>query len=115
MTDINELIANVKKRKRSSQKGLFDRYAPLMRAICMRYARSFEEAEDIVQEGFIKIFNPFFQGNLFNSMVGKGAGIGLAYTKELVQIHHGEINAASNPWKGTVFTVKIPIDYACYG
>ena len=68
----------------------------------------------IQKEQLSKIFNPFFQGNLFNSMVGKGAGIGLAYTKELVQIHHGEINAASNPGKGTVFTVKIPIDFAYY-
>ncbi|NIA28679.1 MAG: response regulator [Actinobacteria bacterium] len=68
----------------------------------------------IQKEQLSKIFNPFYQGKLFNSMVGKGAGIGLAYTKELVQIHHGEIDAAGNPGKGTVFTVKIPIDYACY-
>ena len=68
----------------------------------------------IQKEQMSKIFNPFFQGNIFNSMVGKGAGIGLAYTKELVQIHHGDINAVSNPGKGTVFTVKIPIDFTYY-
>lgn len=56
MTEINELIARVRKRKRGSQKELFDRYVPLMRAICLRYARNYAEAEDIVQEGFIKVF-----------------------------------------------------------
>ena len=68
----------------------------------------------IPKDQLARIFNPFYQGNLFNSMLGKGAGIGLAYTKELVQLHHGEIDAASAPGEGTLFTVKIPVDYAYY-
>lgn len=61
MTDIKNIIAGIKKRKRSSQKELFHRYAPLMRAICIRYANSYDEAEDIVQEGFIKVFTKIDQ------------------------------------------------------
>ncbi|MBQ6956410.1 MAG: sigma-70 family RNA polymerase sigma factor [Bacteroidales bacterium] len=35
---------------------LYDSYAPLMFGICMRYARSRQAAEDILHEGFIKVF-----------------------------------------------------------
>lgn len=56
MTDLPVLIKGVKKRKRSCQKELFERYAPVMRAICLRYIKDYDEAEDILQEGFIKLF-----------------------------------------------------------
>lgn len=36
---------------------LFDRYAPLMLGVCHRYVRSLNEAEDVMQEGFVKVFN----------------------------------------------------------
>jgi RNA polymerase sigma factor (sigma-70 family) len=38
------------------QKELYSRFSPKMYAVCLRYAGNAEEAEDILQEGFIKIF-----------------------------------------------------------
>jgi len=38
------------------QEELYSRFSPRMYAVCLRYASSSEEAEDILQEGFIKIF-----------------------------------------------------------
>lgn len=35
---------------------LYSLYAPTMLGICMRYARNKSEAEDILQDGFVKIF-----------------------------------------------------------
>jgi len=35
---------------------LYRRFSPRMYAVCLRYAGNPEEAEDILQEGFIKIF-----------------------------------------------------------
>ncbi len=35
---------------------LYRRYAPKMFGVCMRYAKSKEEAEDMLQEGFIRLF-----------------------------------------------------------
>ena len=35
---------------------LYQRFAPKMFGVCLRYAGSAEEAEDILQEGFIKVF-----------------------------------------------------------
>lgn len=42
--------------KRSCQKMLYDRFASKMLGVCMRYAKDRAEAEDMMQEGFIKVF-----------------------------------------------------------
>jgi RNA polymerase sigma factor (sigma-70 family) len=38
------------------QEEMYRRFSPRMYAVCLRYAGNAEEAEDILQEGFIKIF-----------------------------------------------------------
>lgn len=51
-----ELIHNCKKQHAASQKLLYDTYAGKMLSVCMRYINDKAEAEDVLQEGFIKIF-----------------------------------------------------------
>jgi RNA polymerase sigma-70 factor (ECF subfamily) len=41
----------------SAQKELYNRYSPKMLAVCYRYGHSREDAEDMLQEGFIKVFS----------------------------------------------------------
>ncbi len=55
--DIRELISACIKGNRKAQCQLYDRHAARLMAISMRYAKSKGEAEDILQESFIKIFN----------------------------------------------------------
>ncbi|MBE2231322.1 MAG: RNA polymerase sigma factor [Chitinophagaceae bacterium] len=38
------------------QEALYQRFSPRMYAVCLRYAGNTEEAEDILQEGFVKVF-----------------------------------------------------------
>jgi RNA polymerase sigma-70 factor (ECF subfamily) len=52
-----ELIQACIEGKRYAQKVLYDRYYSLMYAICVRYTGNKEEAEDVLIEGFIKIFS----------------------------------------------------------
>lgn len=42
--------------ERKAQQTLYSRYSPKMFAICLRYAKDYHSAEDILQEGFIKVF-----------------------------------------------------------
>ncbi|HET6539193.1 MAG TPA: sigma-70 family RNA polymerase sigma factor [Chryseolinea sp.] len=42
--------------ERSFQTKLYDKFAPKMLGVCMRYARSREEAEEILHEGFLRVF-----------------------------------------------------------
>ncbi|MFL5742959.1 MAG: RNA polymerase sigma factor [Flavisolibacter sp.] len=53
----SDLIEGCLRGDRKMQQELYQRYAPKMYGVCLRYAGSVEEAEDILQEGFIKIFN----------------------------------------------------------
>lgn len=51
-----ELIQFCIKGDRKSQKQLFEVYGPKMMSVCLRYAKNKNEAEDIFQEGFIRVF-----------------------------------------------------------
>ncbi|MCX2477000.1 response regulator [Pedobacter sp. MC2016-05] len=59
-----------------------------------------------------KIFDRFYQ--VSGKEMNLGSGVGLAFTKSLVALHHGQINVESRPQKGSVFTVELPIDEAIY-
>ncbi|MEQ1678906.1 MAG: RNA polymerase sigma factor, partial [Chitinophagaceae bacterium] len=52
----NDLIRGCIAGDRRLQEELYRRFAPKMYAVCLRYASNAEEAEDILQEGYIKIF-----------------------------------------------------------
>lgn len=39
-----------------AQRALFDKFAPKMLSICKRYIQNGDEAEDVLQDGFVKIF-----------------------------------------------------------
>jgi signal transduction histidine kinase/DNA-binding response OmpR family regulator len=51
-------------------------------------------------------FDLFYQGKAKNA---KGSGIGLSLSKELVNLHHGRITVKSEKWKGTTFSVYLPL------
>jgi RNA polymerase sigma-70 factor (ECF subfamily) len=57
MLQDEDLIKGCAKGDRASQKALYDRYCRKMMPICQRYAKSDQEAEDILQEGFVKVFS----------------------------------------------------------
>jgi len=56
MLDDNELIKRCNKGDRKAQKALFEEYSKKMYPVCMRYARNSEDADDILQEAFVKVF-----------------------------------------------------------
>lgn len=50
------LIRDCLKQKRAAQKELYELYAPVMLGICYRYTKSLQDAEEVLQEGFVKVF-----------------------------------------------------------
>ncbi|MDZ7777471.1 MAG: sigma-70 family RNA polymerase sigma factor [Bacteroidales bacterium] len=56
-TTENELIKRCLDNDSTAFKELYDEYAPKMFGVCLRYAKNEMEAEDILQDGFIKIFS----------------------------------------------------------
>ncbi|GAB3986254.1 two-component regulator propeller domain-containing protein [Spirosoma daeguense] len=55
------------------------------------------------------IFDRFYQVNGQHQLKKAGTGIGLALTRELVELHRGSIQVESQPGVGTVFTVRLPV------
>ena len=56
--------------ERPSQAKLYNLYASKMFAVCMRYAKSREEAEEIMQEGFMRVFTYIKQFKGIGSLEG---------------------------------------------
>ena len=59
--ELDILLKGCKRGKPRSQEALYRRFASAMYGICMQYASSEEDAQDILQEGFIKVFNKLDQ------------------------------------------------------
>jgi len=57
-------------------------------------------------ESISHAFEPFFQGEYENY---KGTGLGLALSKELIELHSGSITVKSEKWKGTLFEIQLPL------
>lgn len=50
------LISGCLQNHPSAQRELYNRFSPKMLSVCYRYAQNREDAEDMLQEGFIKVF-----------------------------------------------------------
>ncbi len=113
-----KIIEGVLKGKRHAQSLLYKQLAPSMLGICMRYAKSRDEAEDIVQEGFIKIFTKIsgFRGD--GSIEGwmKRIMVNTAityYKKNLKHQYHTDISkieetlSSENNWEDELEEVNI--------
>jgi DNA-binding response OmpR family regulator len=61
----------------------------------------------IDKEHIDHVFEKFYQVGEYQRF-SSGSGLGLAYIKELIEIHGGKITVSSTPGKGTSFNVFIP-------
>ncbi|MEM9856065.1 MAG: RNA polymerase sigma factor [Bacteroidota bacterium] len=55
------LIENCRKKDQKAQKEVFNKYASKMLGICNRYLRDFNQAEDVMIGGFVKVFDKIEQ------------------------------------------------------
>jgi RNA polymerase sigma factor (sigma-70 family) len=65
-----EVIKGCIRQSSLCQKELFNRYAGRMLGVCNRYARNAADAEDILQDAFIKIFDKMHQFKFEGSFEG---------------------------------------------
>jgi RNA polymerase sigma-70 factor (ECF subfamily) len=95
------LIERLKKRDKKAQKYLFDKYAGLFFAISIRYADNYDDAQDILQEGFIKIFlnidkfsgKGSFEGWMKRIIINNAIN---HYHKEIKHRYHDDISESFN-------------------
>lgn len=56
MLDEREIIEGCCRNERKAQKALYERYASILLGVCIRYSGRRDEAEDILQDGLIKVY-----------------------------------------------------------
>lgn len=68
--ELKKIVDGCIRGKRKYQKILFEMFYGKMLAVCYRYAKDQDEAQDMVQNGFIKIFNKLDVYNFEGSLEG---------------------------------------------
>ncbi|WP_066631388.1 hybrid sensor histidine kinase/response regulator transcription factor [Labilibacter marinus] len=66
-----------------------------------------DSGEGMDEDMKARVFERFYQGDKLENKKYGSTGIGLAYTKGLVEMHHGSIDVASELNEGTTFTVTL--------
>ena len=67
--------------------------------------RIVDNGQGIGREHIDHVFDPFYQGIRSH----EGSGIGLAFAKEIVTMHYGQITVSSKENEGTSFTLRLPV------
>lgn len=67
-----------------------------------------DEGIGISGENLKKLFQKFFRVEGGEGGIISGAGIGLAISKGIIELHGGEIKVRSNPGKGSEFAFSVP-------
>src|SRR6201989_401954 len=104
---IHQLIDRCKANERKAQELLYKQFASKMLGVCMRYATDRMEAEDMLQNGFIKVFQKIedyrgdgsFEGWIRRIMVHSSIEYYRKHHKmmQLVDLEEAGSEAASNP------------------
>ena len=55
------MLAGCLRNNAAAQEALYNRFSPRMLGVCYRFAKNREDAEDMLQEGFIKVFTQIHQ------------------------------------------------------
>jgi two-component system, OmpR family, sensor histidine kinase BaeS len=56
-----------------------------------------------------KIFDRYYRASATDGRTINGSGLGLAIVREIVSQHDGTVDVASEPGKGSTFTVTLPL------
>ena len=60
-------------------------------------------------EDIPRVFDRFWRADRARSREQGGAGLGLSIAKWIVDMHGGSISTESEPGKGSVFTIRVPL------
>lgn len=95
----HELIRKCLEGDRVAQKALYETFSRVMYGLCLRYSSNADEAKDILQDGFVKVFTKMDQFSFNGSFEGwmKRIFVNTAleyYRVNKVHMYHSDVDAA---------------------
>jgi len=104
MSPERELIERCVKQDLQAQEELYRRFAPKMYGVCLRFARNRMEAEDILQDGFIKVFKHMsdyrfegvFEGWVRRTFINTAINFYKKKSKDLIEINSEKIELSGS-------------------
>lgn len=105
-TSEEELVDRCLKEDRVAQHALYNKYASSMLGICNRYASHVQEAEDMMQDGFIQVFNNIGKFRFQSSLKTWITRIMINTAINYVRKHH------KFQWEGELEIVSDSMEYS---
>lgn len=115
MVDLKQIIEGCRRNKRQYQDMLYSKYSGMFYGLCLRYTKNQPEAEDVMQEAWVKIFKNISSYKMENSFEGwmRRIMVNTAitnYRRNLKHAHQEDITDMAyskydaSPWEDCEFT-----------
>ncbi|WP_164109581.1 MULTISPECIES: RNA polymerase sigma factor [Sphingobacterium] len=112
--NLNTIWLGCKKEDRKAQVALYDYFSKKMLAVCMRYANTTLEAEDILQNGFVKIFTKHHLFDGSGSLEGWVKRIMINVAIETHRKNNGKLAESIDNKESLQLTSQIGTDQTAY-
>jgi RNA polymerase sigma factor (sigma-70 family) len=88
---LHKVIRGCQENKPGAQRELYDMFKTKMFGICMRYAGNYDDAQDILQDGFIKVFDKIHQFGFKGAFEGWIRKVMVNTALEKYRIHYRQV------------------------
>ncbi len=89
---LNKVIRGCQENLPEAQKELFDMFKTKMFGICLRYAGNYDDAQDVLQDGFIKVFEKIHQFRFKGAFEGWIRKVMVNTALERYRIHYRQVS-----------------------
>jgi RNA polymerase sigma-70 factor (ECF subfamily) len=88
---LNRVIRGCQENKPEAQRELYDMFKTKMFGICLRYAGNYDDAQDVLQDGFIKVFEKIHQFGFKGAFEGWIRRVMVNTALERYRIHYRQV------------------------
>lgn len=89
---LHKIVRACQEKKPGAQRELYDMFKSRMLGICLRYSGNYDDAEDILQEGFLKVFEKIHQFAFKGAFEGWIRKIMVNTALEKYRLHYRQVS-----------------------
>lgn len=93
---LHKVVRGCQENKPGAQRELYDMFKTKMFGICLRYAGNYDDAQDILQEGFLKVFEKIHQFGFKGAFEGWIRKIMVNTALEKYRLHYRQVPLGEN-------------------